>query len=388
MAIDRRTRILIVDDSAVMRSLLRSVVSSDARLEVAGTAADGASALSAVALQRPDLVLLDVEMPVMDGLVTLRQLRAQGHKMPVIMCSSLTQRGAKVTIEALAKGASDYVAKPSGQSGREQALQKLAQDLLPKIHALTSALPGRAQRPATLPVSTRAPLAPPVAPQANLPAASVPSVLAIGVSTGGPAALELLLPALPGNFPLPILVVQHMPEVFTHLLAERLNERCNLRVREASEGDVIETGNIYVARGNWHMEVLAADRPGARDTIHLNQNPPENHCRPAVDVLFRSVARIYSSGVLAVVLTGMGYDGLASCRIVREQGGIVLAQDQATSTVWGMPGAVAQAGLAHRVLPLAAVAPEIVRISSRANSGKSAPSSAARPIDSSRRAVS
>jgi len=387
MATDGRTRILIVDDSAVMRSLLRSVVSSDARLVVAGTAADGASALSAVALERPDLVLLDVEMPVMDGLVTLRQLRAQGHKMPVIMCSSLTQRGAKVTIEALAGGASDYVAKPAGQSGRDEALRTLAQELLPKIRALASASLGRAQRLPVLPISTRAPLTLPAAPPASPPITSTPSVLAIGVSTGGPAALDLLLPALPANFPLPILVVQHMPEVFTHLLAERLNERCNLRVREASEGHVIEPGNIYVARGNWHMEVVAAARPGARDTIHLNQSPPENHCRPAVDVLFRSVAKIYGSGVLAVVLTGMGYDGLAGARLIRQQGGYVLAQDQATSTVWGMPGAVAQAGLAHRVLPLSAMAPEIVRICARANSAISANS--ANPANaSSRPAVS
>jgi len=368
MAIERRTRILIVDDSAVMRSLLRSVVSSDARLVVAGTAADGASALSAVALERPDLVLLDVEMPVMDGLVTLRQLRAQGHKMPVIMCSSLTQRGAKVTIEALAGGASDYVAKPAGQSGRDGALRTLAQELLPKIHALTS----RAQRPPVLPISTRPALKIPAAPPASQPISSMPSVLAIGVSTGGPAALELLLPALPANFPLPVLIVQHMPEVFTHLLAERLNERCKLRVREASEADVVEPGNVYVARGNWHMEVMAPALPGSRNTLHLNQNPPENHCRPAVDVLFRSAVRIYGSGVLAVVLTGMGYDGLAGSRIVRLQGGSVLAQDQATSTVWGMPGAVAQAGLAHKVLPLSAIAPEIVRICTRASSANSA----------------
>ena len=378
MAMDRRTRILIVDDSAVMRSLVRSVVSSDPRLVVAGTAADGASALSAIAIERPDLVLLDVEMPVMDGLVTLRQMRAQGYKMPVIMCSSLTQRGAKVTIEALAGGASDYVAKPAGQSGRDEALRTLAQELLPKIHALTA----RTQPQPSLAVVARHTVPIPAAPSTNQQITSTASVLAIGVSTGGPAALDLLLPALPANFPLPVLIVQHMPEVFTHLLAERLNDRCSLRVREASEGDTIDRGNILIARGNWHMEVMAAARPRARDTIHLNQDPPENHCRPAVDVLFRSAVKVYGSGVLAVVLTGMGYDGLASCRLVRQQGGCVLAQDQATSTVWGMPGAVAQAGLAHKVLPLSAIAPEIVKICGRPVNGT------AQRSDSSRRAVS
>ncbi len=367
MAASGRTRVLIVDDSAVMRSLLRSVVNSDAGLEVAGTAGDGASALSALALEPPDLVLLDVEMPVMDGLVTLRKLRERGHKMPVIMCSSLTQRGAKVTIEALACGASDYVAKPSGQASREEAMRALAQDLIPKIHALTHA-PAHAlawpmPQPSVFPAASRRRRRSPARCSCQ---PSAPAVVAIGVSTGGPAALDVLLPELPADFPLPVLVVQHMPEVFTRLFAERLSRRCRLRVCEASEGAPATPGIIYIARGNWHMETLAAARAGSPATLHLNQDPPENHCRPAVDTLFRSVARVYGSGVLAVVLTGMGCDGLAGSRIVRAQGGSVLAQDQATSTVWGMPGAVAQAGLAHKVLPLAAIAPEILRIAGRA----------------------
>jgi two-component system chemotaxis response regulator CheB len=358
----RRTRILIVDDSAVMRSLLRSVIAADSSLEVAGTAADGASALTALELNHPDLILLDVEMPVMDGLSTLRRLRELGHRMPIIMCSSLTQRGAKVTIEALAAGASDYVAKPSNQPGRDAAVRTLAQELLPKIHALRE--PAR-QRAATqvVPRSGQAALPPPVS--TPLPAAS-PSVLVIGVSTGGPAALDVLLPALSRDFSLPVLVVQHMPEVFTRLFAERLNRRCQLPVCEASEGEQATPGAIFIARGNWHMEVVAAARSGAPATLHLNQDPPENHCRPAVDALFRSAACVYGSGVLAVVLTGMGSDGLAGSRLIRKQGGIVLAQDEATSTVWGMPGSVAQAGLAHRILPLDAIAPEILRIAGRA----------------------
>jgi two-component system chemotaxis response regulator CheB len=329
---------------------------------VAGTAADGASALECLRLGRPDLIVLDVEMPVMDGLVTLRELRARNHTMPVIMCSSLTQRGARVTIEALASGASDYVAKPSGQAGRESATRALAQELIPKIRALTGHLQAR---PAVAAVPrTMLPMAPAPTPAPQSPAK--PLVLAIGVSTGGPAALDVLLPELPAGFPLPVLIVQHMPEVFTRLLAERLSRRCGLRVTEAAEGMPATAGSIYIARGNWHMEALPATRPGAPATIHLTQDPPENHCRPAVDTLFRSTARVYGSGVLAVVLTGMGYDGLAGSRIIREQGGSVLAQDQATSTVWGMPGAVAQAGLAYKVLPLAAIAPEILRVAGRA----------------------
>jgi two-component system chemotaxis response regulator CheB len=362
MASGPRARILIADDSVVMRSLLRSVVCAEPSLEVAGTAANGEAALSAIEVLRPDLVLLDVEMPVMDGLATLRKLRARGCRMPVIMCSSLTQRGAKVTIEALACGASDYVAKPTGQSSREEAMRTLSQDLIPKIHALTS-LP----HPPPLQSKLRGapsilPLAPPPRDQSVLP---IPTALAIGVSTGGPAALDVLLPALPASFPLPVLVVQHMPELFTRLFAERLNGRCPLQVREAAEGDPVRPGTITIARGNWHLEVLAAARIGSPATLHLTQGPPENHCRPAVDVLFRSVAAVYGAGTLAVVLTGMGSDGLIGCRVVRQLGGSVLAQDQATSAVWGMPGAVAQAGLAHRVLPLNAIAPEILRLIGR-----------------------
>jgi two-component system chemotaxis response regulator CheB len=365
MASGRRTRILIVDDSAVMRSLLRSVVCADAGLEVAGTAGDGGSALSAIENLHPDLVLLDVEMPVMDGLVTLRQLRARGHRMPVIMCSSLTQRGAKVTIEALACGASDYVAKPTGQSGREAAIRALSQELIPKIQALT----GQPQPPAISPGAMRAPLIPLLAPPPRTQQiSSTPVALAIGVSTGGPAALEVLLPALPANFALPVLVVQHMPELFTKLFAERLNGRCPLQVKEAQEGDPARAGTIYIAKGNWHMDVLAPSRIGLPATLRLNQGPLENHCRPAVDVLFRSVAAVYGSGALAVVLTGMGSDGMIGCRLIRDNGGSVLAQDQATSTVWGMPGAVCNAGLAHKVLPLGEIAPEILRLVSRTRS--------------------
>jgi two-component system chemotaxis response regulator CheB len=363
MAPIRTTRILIVDDSVVMRNLLRSVVCAEDGLEVAGTAADGVSALNSIETLHPDLVLMDVEMPVMDGLATLRRLRARGHKMPVIMCSSLTQRGASVTIEALACGASDYVAKPAGQSGREAALRTLSRDMIPKIRALTS------QPKPAVPNVSQASLMAPVAPVSTVqPISSIPVALAIGVSTGGPAALDILLPALPAGFPLPVLIVQHMPELFTSLLAERLNERCPLHVQEAVEGVPVRAGSIYIAKGNWHMVVLAASRSGSPATLHLNQEPQENHCRPAVDVLFRSVAAVYDAGALAVVLTGMGSDGMMGCRVIRDHGGSVLAQDEATSAVWGMPGAVAHAGLAQRVLPLNDLAPEILRLVSRTHS--------------------
>jgi two-component system chemotaxis response regulator CheB len=188
-----------------------------------------------------------------------------------------------------------------------------------------------------------------------------PHVVVIGVSTGGPEALEILLPDLPGNFPLPVLVVQHMPEIFTQSLAERLDSQCFLRVREVRDGELLGAGTVHVARGNWHMEVLSGARTGAPCSLHLTQGPPENHCRPAVDVVLRSAVQVFGAGVLAVQLTGMGADGLAGCRAVHAAGGVVLAQDKATSVVWGMPGAVVHAGLAHRVLPIEAMAREILR---------------------------
>lgn len=287
------------------------------------------------------------------------------------MCSSLTQRGARVTIEALARGAADYVTKPSGASDREAALRQLASELIPRIRALTkqaapssiSRFPQSEVEPsgmAPLPFGSSTVRA--SAEAHSSPRISVPAVIAIGVSTGGPAALDYLLPRLPAGLPLPVLVVQHMPELFTSLLAERLNSRCSLRVCEAAQGEPVSSGTVYIARGDWHMETTAPASFEKPVTLRLHRGAPENHCRPAVDVLFRSVAGVYGSGVLAVVLTGMGSDGLNGSRAIREHGGTLLAQDEASSTVWGMPGAVAGAGLAHKVLPLDSIVPEILRI--------------------------
>jgi two-component system, chemotaxis family, protein-glutamate methylesterase/glutaminase len=355
-----KRRILIVDDSAVMRSLLRSVIGTAPSFEVAGTAIDGEAALAALETLKPEVVLLDVEMPRMGGLETLRRLRSLGYSMPVIMCSSLTQRGARVTIEALASGASDYVAKPSGQVNREAAVAALSRDLLPKIEVLANKLIGETVCADRTGHDLQAPPA-----SDSQATQAVPRVLVIGVSTGGPAALDVLLPALPENFPLPVLVVQHMSELFTGLMAERLDQRCPLRVCEATEGEVVCPGKIHLARGNWHLEVISAMSKGGRGALHLTQAPLENHCRPAVDVLFRSAANVFGPGVLAVVLTGMGSDGLAGSRAVRTHGGTVLVQDRASSTVWGMPAAVANEGIAHRVLPLHSLAGEILRLTGR-----------------------
>jgi len=356
MAPGRRTRILIVDDSAVMRSLLRSVVGADPGLVVAGAAADGESALSTLEDLRPDLVLLDVEMPVMDGLVTLKKLRARGHRMPVIMCSSLTQRGARVTIEALAGGASDYVTKPAGQASVSAALQTLSQELIPKIHALAAAAQVRpalhaAPLPALLP-----PLAPPPRPQ---PVSSVPAVLVIGVSTGGPAALDVLLPALPAGFPLPVLIVQHMPEGFTRAFAERLNGMCPFEVKEAAQGDLVVPNRVLIAPGNYHMGLA---RQGSHFVAPINVGPKVQRQRPAADVLFQSVAQIAPTLSIGVILTGMGADGAAGLLAMKKAGARTIAQDEASCVVFGMPKEAIALGAADLILPVEQIADAVMRM--------------------------
>ena len=346
-ACPRKVRVLLADDSAVMRSLLRMVLQPQTWLEIVAAAANGKEALAAFEELHPDLVLLDIEMPGMNGLEVLSGIRRRDRKVPILMCSTLTSRGARITLEALARGATDYVTKPGAQTGLGQGVETLTRELVPKILALFPAdLQTRAAadpRPALPPI----PLPPP---------AHMPRVVVIGVSTGGPAALESLLPKLPSSFPLPILIVQHMPRLFTGLLADRLNAVCALRVREAAPDLRPEPGVVDIARGDWHLELTRDFR------LRLHQSEPENFCRPSVDVLFRSASAACSGRVLGVILTGMGSDGLAGCRAIRAAGGAVLAQDAATSVIWGMPGAVAQAGLASKILPLDAIPAEILRL--------------------------
>lgn len=343
----RKVRVLLADDSAVMRSLLRMVLEPQRCLEIVAAASDGHEALAAFERLHPDLVLLDIEMPGMNGLEVLSGIRRRDRRVPVIMCSTLTWRGARITLEALARGATDYVTKPGAQSGLRQGVETLTRDLVPKILALFA--PDSQTRAAaeSRPAVPAIPLPPPV---------HAPKIVVIGVSTGGPAALEALLPKLPAGFPLPILIVQHMPRLFTGLLADRLNSLCALRVREASPDERPEPGVVDIARGDWHLELTRDFR------LRLNQSEPENFCRPSVDVLFRSAALACSGRVLGIILTGMGSDGLDGCRAIRAAGGTVLAQDSATSVIWGMPGAVAQAGLASKVLPLDAIGPEVLRL--------------------------
>lgn len=353
-------RVLVVDDSAVMRSLLRMTLASCPEVELVGMAADGIAGLEAIKRLRPDLVLLDIEMPYMDGLQTLAEIRGRKLPVKVIMCSTLTRRGASITLEALARGAADYVAKPTAHHDVRDGIEILIRELLPKIRALFSAVDD-GRRSGVI----RAPIC--VSPQTAVttPAA----VLAIGVSTGGPAALERFLPALPAGFPVPVLIVQHMPPLFTALLAERLDGLCKVRVREAVDAEALQAGVVYLARGNWHMQTIGSS---ARCSLRLTQASAEQHCRPSVDVLFRSVATTYGASALAVVLTGMGSDGLEGCRAIHAAGGRILVQDRETSAVWGMPGVVSAAGLSHQVLAIESMAAEVVRSTSRYSGSKPA----------------
>lgn len=339
-----KIRVLIVDDSSVVRKVLAEILSADSDLEVVGTAANGKLALDAVDRLKPDVVTLDVEMPEMDGIETVKRLRKSHNSLPIIMFSAFTDRGSAATVRALANGATDYVFKPANSG---QSRQVIRDHLVSKIKLFVN----RGREDDGVVTSAKSGLEP----QAFTHRIDA---VAIGTSTGGPSALVQIIPHLPKSFAAPVLIVQHMPKMFTRLLAERLHERSPLKVTEAQDGEEVRAGKVYIAPGDYHMEVR---RAGGRVLIQLQQGPHEHSCRPAMDVLLRSVVDVYGSHALGVILTGMGQDGLKGCELLRKAGGIVLAQDEESSVVWGMPGNVAQAGLAEAVVPINGVAGEILK---------------------------
>ncbi len=348
-------RILVVDDSLVIRKVVSDTLKKDPAFDVVGTAGDGRIALAKISLLHPDVVILDISMPVMGGLDALAILRKEFPGVKVIMFSTLTARGAAETIEALSLGAADYATKPTDRGSLALTLAAVEEELVPKIKALG----GAAQRVSpSAPQSTIRPRPlPPGAHQQRI------DIVAIGTSTGGPSALAEVVPRLPAGFPVPVVIVQHMPASFTGLLAERLSRHSPMPVHEGTDGKVLVPGQAWIAPGNFHMTVvapvMAASGPGWR--ISLNQGAPEHSCRPAVDVLFRSVAATGGAHVLGVVMTGMGMDGAIGARHIREAGGQVIVQDEPSSVVWGMPGAVYAAGQADGIYSLARLASEIIR---------------------------
>ncbi len=337
----------MVDDAVVARRVISEILSEEDGLEVVGTAPNGRIALTKIERLRPDLVTLDIDMPELDGMETLGLIRSDFPGVDTIMVSNLTQRGARVTVDALFMGAADYVTKATQASSPDAARDHLRQQLIPKIRALYLGRQGGI-KPSRTPVPTTA-------------AAGRPrkvGVVAIGASTGGPNALAEVLRHIPRGFLAPIVIVQHMPKNFTAFLAERLNSRCELTVREAQEGSLLTPGSAWIAPGDLHIKVRQS---GGKMHLVTDDGPLVNSCRPSVDVLFDSVAKCYDASTLAVVLTGMGQDGLEGCRAIVSAGGRIVVQDQSTSVVWGMPGHVANQGLAEAVLPCSEIGAEIIR---------------------------
>lgn len=357
MSTSAKKGIFIVDDAIVVRKALTDGLSRDSQLEVLGTASNGRLALAKLQTIHPDVILLDIEMPEMNGLEAIPEIRKILPLVPIIMFSTLTERGAEAMLDALTLGATDYVTKPSNMD-MEATARSISQELIPKIKALCR-LPSV---PLFSGTETAKPTTATPKPQLHTrPSSSRISrigIVAIGVSTGGPDALAHLLPAFPARFPLPIVVAQHMPAIFTALLAKRLATRCSIPVRECQPGDLLEPSCIWIAPGDFHMIV---QEDGGRVRLMTHLGPRENFCRPSVDVLFRSVADVFGSHALGVILTGMGQDGLKGCEALSARGANIVVQDEATSVVWGMPGFVARAGLAEKILPLDRLGGEIIR---------------------------
>ncbi len=337
---ERAIRVLVVDDSAFMRYTITKYLTADPEIEVVGQARDGLDALEKVATLRPDVVTLDVEMPRMDGLTALRRIMRE-HPVPVVMLSSLTQRGAYTTIQALMRGAVDFVPKPT--TGVD--IGTVADELIAKVKV--AARSRLADASAGEPVSSGAK-------GGVRPFHRGDPLVVIGASTGGPRALQQVLSKLPGDFPAAVAIVQHMPPGFTQSLAQRLNECSSLTVQEAADGDRLAQGLALLAPGDFHLRFRDAHR------VALDHGPRRNHVRPAVDVTMESAAEHHGAAVIGVVLTGMGSDGREGARRIKAAGGRVIAEDESTSVVYGMPRSVVEAGLADEVVPLPEIASVIV----------------------------
>jgi two-component system, chemotaxis family, protein-glutamate methylesterase/glutaminase len=349
-----RARVMVVDDSAVVRGLVSRWINESGQFDVVGTANNGKVAIDLVDRAQPDIVLLDLDMPELDGIGTLPHLLKKRPQMSVIVVSTLTQRNADVSLKCLALGAVDCLPKP--ESSREVTTSAgFRSELIAKLQGLAAS---RHRKQAVQPAMRRPePALRPAAVARPRPATVAPRCLLIGASTGGPRAVTQVIANLgPALQRVPVLIVQHMPPIFTAVFAEQLRVQSGVVAREPQHGEKLVPGLIYVAPGGRHMGLARGE---AQPTIRLDDGPQVNFCRPAVDVLFRDAAVVFGSSALAVVLTGMGSDGTHGAQALVEAGATVLAQDEATSTVWGMPGSIAKAGLAHEILPLDRMAPTI-----------------------------
>ena len=352
---DREIRVLVIDDSAFMRKAIGNMLQSDPGIKVVGTARDGAEGLKMTLELSPDVVTLDIEMPVMDGVATLKAIMEK-KPTPVIMVSSLTTEGAKATLECLSIGAVDFI--PKNLSDLSANIVKIKEELISKVRAIAGKRVRRTAPPAVKPRD----YAPPRE-HADYARPSVHggvSIVAIGTSTGGPKALQEMMPHFPANFPVPILIVQHMPPVFTSSFAQKLNETCQIEVVEASEGEPLKSGKAFLAPGGMHMKLK---RIGHLDLgIRLDKDPGGHLHVPSVDVMMTSVAEFFPRRCLGVILTGMGCDGKEGMGLIKASGGKTIAQDEGSCIVYGMPKAVAEAGLADKVVPLEYMAGEIINM--------------------------
>jgi len=359
-----KVRVMVVDDSAVIRGLLSRVLESDSRIRIVASVSNGEIALASLSREQIDVAVLDIEMPVMDGLTALPKMVALKPNLQVIMASTLTRSNAEISMKALRLGAADYIAKPSSSSELHSA-DDFKRDLVQKVLALAAAkrpLPSAASPTPAAPRLQTKPVGSPQKISLRVATVHVPQAIAIASSTGGPQALLEVIGNLKDNLKQPVLITQHMPATFTALLAEHISRTTDMPCREASHGEIVQGGTIYVAPGGRHMEVV--EKLGQM-SIRLTDDPPENFCRPAADPMFRSLAKAYGRRLCAIVLTGMGSDGMEGARAIVAAGGTVIAQDQETSVVWGMPGAVATAGLCSAVMPLSEIAPYIRNLAMR-----------------------
>jgi two-component system chemotaxis response regulator CheB len=349
-------RVMVVDDSAIVRGLITRTLKTDPRIEVTASCSNGEMAVTQAAKRALDVIILDIEMPVMDGLAALPKLQQSNPQARIIMASTLTQRNAGISLKALALGAADYIAKPT--TDRLNATEDFHRELIQKVIAL-----GQKRRSAQpLDASPRSSQKPQL-PHLRGGVMRRPRIIAIGSSTGGPQALLTLLGALPPSVDCPIVIAQHMPATFTTVLAQHIGRASGRPSAEAAHGMEIRPGHVYLAPGDYHFQLV---REGAVCVARLSQTPPENFCRPSVDPLFRSVAQAFGAESCAVMLTGMGSDGCSGAKVMAAHGAPIIAQDEATSVVWGMPGAVAQAGICSAILPLPQIAGHLAAMFERA----------------------
>jgi len=360
-------RVMLVDDSAVIRGLIAKMIAPDPEITVIASVADGAQAVKRMGQRDIDVIVLDIEMPVMDGLTALPKLIEVDPNVKIVMASTLTEKNADISLKALEAGAADYIPKPTSTSNISGP-SSFRQELLEKIKILGATARRDAGRP--LPKTTTRTVQAPVKSKARTTLysepvklraesnAQSPKILAIGSSTGGPQALLALFKDLKPTIGIPVVITQHMPPTFTRILSEHITKGTDWTCAEGRDGDMLKPNRAYMAPGDFHMEVVASP---AGPCLKMNQNPPENFCRPSVDPMLRSVVKVFGSRVLTAILTGMGNDGLKGGSGVIDAGGTVIAQDEASSVVWGMPGAVATAGMCSAVLPLARLGGHIMK---------------------------